>query len=338
MKNICVIGAGTGQSQVLKAIKNFKANISSIINITDNGGNSGILKNLLKTPQVGDTRRCIEALYNESSTFKKLLNFRFNQGELKGVNIGNFILSSLIKICGNFELACKEIKKIENFDFKKNKKVFYREIIPVSNKYVNICALLQNRKKICGEWQILKRKDKSKIKKIFINPKSYATKSAINAILKADFLIISPGSLYTGILPIFLFKGIKKAIKLSNSYKIYIANIMSQPNATDSMTIEDHIKEIEKYSKLKLDLIIINSKTPKKNALDKYKKLNSYPLEQGNISKWKFIKTDLIEDKIPKSVLQEKNRSDNLQKWRYWLHLIRHSPKKLEKVLKKIIF
>ena len=85
----------------------------------------------------------------------------------------------------------------------------------------------------------------SSIQRMFITPtNSKPSPGVIEAIQKADAIIIGPGSLYTNVIPNLLIKGVAKAIKESKAIKVYVTNIMTEPGQTDNFSITDHIDAI----------------------------------------------------------------------------------------------
>ena len=51
---------------------------------------------------------------------------------------------------------------------------------------------------------------------------------AIRAILRADYILVGPGSLYTSIIPNLLVKEIGEAVVKAKGRKIYVCNLMTQ--------------------------------------------------------------------------------------------------------------
>ena len=85
----------------------------------------------------------------------------------------------------------------------------------------------------------------TKISRILLNPSNCKpAPGVIEAIKKADCIIIGPGSLYTNVIPNLLVNGVAKAIKESTAIKVYISNIMTEPGQTDNYSVSDHLNAI----------------------------------------------------------------------------------------------
>src|SRR5664279_1797620 len=92
---IAVIGGGTGSYTILQELKRFTPNISAIVNMSDDGGSTGILRDEMGILPPGDLRRCFAALC-ESKQLREFLSYRFdkNSGNLAGHAAGNLFLAT----------------------------------------------------------------------------------------------------------------------------------------------------------------------------------------------------------------------------------------------------
>ena len=88
----------------------------------------------------------------------------------------------------------------------------------------------------------------------------------LDAISKADLIVIGPGSLYTSIIPNLLVKDISAAISLSQARKIYVCNIVTQPGETDGYSVGDHVKAILDHAGQEnlFDTVMVSSGLPEK--------------------------------------------------------------------------
>lgn len=307
-KVVC-IGGGSGLSHLVKGFKNLEdIDLKCIVAVTDNGGSSGVLKEELNIPAVGDIRNVLVSLSNVPDTLGSLLNYRFESGSLSGHPIGNLILA------GIFQTNDKDIVKALS-DLSDIFNVRGR-IIPCSTKVADIKATLFDGSEVYGEKNI--GQSFKKIKKIEYISAVETSKEAIQAIKEADNIIYSIGSLYTSIIPNLILPEIKKAIKDSKASKIYFGNLMSQPGETDYYSLSDHINAINDHLEFNgIDVVVINDRKPSNKVLELYKEKNAFPVEcdEENINKaTKIVRYDIA--KI------ENNR-------------IIHCPDKLEKFFKE---
>ncbi|MCC5912582.1 MAG: YvcK family protein [Clostridiaceae bacterium] len=297
---VVVIGGGTGLAVLLRGLKLFTANITAIVTVADDGGGSGIIREDLGMLPPGDIRNCILALAEMEPTMEELLQYRFEDGSLKGQSFGNLFIASMNGISNNFEEAIKKIGEVLAVTGK---------VYPVTLEDITLYALLENGKVIKGESSIPDKvlEENSPIDKVFIRPKeAKGLKEAIEAIEAADIVVLGPGSLYTSVLPNLLVKDISETLIKSENKKVYITNMMTQPGETDDYSIHHHLEGIIKHCpKLKIDYIIANNGEIIDAAEDKYKmegaslitatKKDRQILQEKNI---KLIEDDLVDIKI----------------------------------------
>ena len=78
---IVAIGGGTGLSTLLRGLKEHTSNLTAIVTVADDGGSSGVLRESLGIPPVGDIRNCIAALADAEPLMNDVLQYRFPAAE-----------------------------------------------------------------------------------------------------------------------------------------------------------------------------------------------------------------------------------------------------------------
>lgn len=289
MKNIVVIGGGSGIFNILIGLKKYDLNITSIVSMADNGGSTGILRNEFGILPPGDIRRSLVALSDSTNVMKDLFQYRFEaDSSLRGHSFGNLFLTALKGITGSDEKAILEAAEILKIRGK---------VLPVTLDNVHLCAKLENGETIKGETDINIPKHNSKIKEIFLEPKARAYFGAVKAINDADIIVIGPGDLYTSIIPNLLVDGIKESIIKSKAKKIYICNLMTKHGETDNFSVSDFFSEVEKYlGNNVIDFVVYNDSNIPKETLERYTKENQSPVLVGNENK-KFVKGDFVKNR-----------------------------------------
>ena len=96
-KNVVTIGGGTGAFVLLSGLKKYPINLSAIVSMADDGGSTGILRDELGVLPPGDVRQCLVALSDSSMELRDLMNYRFENGTLKGHNFETFFFPRLKK-------------------------------------------------------------------------------------------------------------------------------------------------------------------------------------------------------------------------------------------------
>ena len=267
---IVAVGGGTGLSVLLQGLKEYTSNISAIVTVADDGGSSGKIRQQFDILPPGDIRNCLVALADAPTLMQELFQFRFDSSsELSGHSFGNLFITVMTKLTGDFEKAIKESSRVL---------AIRGQVIPATLNKISLGARYKDGSTIEGESSIPNKK--RSISAVYLNPAdASATPDAIRAIMQAQAIVLGPGSLYTSIIPNLLIKEIREAIIKSPALKIYICNVMSQTGETDGYTAYDHIKAIIEHSESKIiDYCVVNSTEVSKDALERYRQTNSYPV------------------------------------------------------------
>lgn len=263
---IVTIGGGTGLSTMLRGLKVYSSNITAVVTVADDGGGSGILRQDLGMLPPGDIRNCILALANTEPIMEKLLQYRFQDGMLKGQSFGNLFLAAMDGICPSFEQAVQRMSDVL---------AVKGRVLPVTLQDIKLCAQLEDGYVIVGESKIGEHHKfhKGAIKKVYLEPESAKPlDEVIEAINEADVIVLGPGSLYTSIIPNLLVNGVCETIRDSKALKIYVCNVMTQPGETEGYTVEDHIGAIERHSfKGIVDYCIYNTADISEDLKRKYR-------------------------------------------------------------------
>lgn len=280
-KNVVVLGGGNGMSTLLKGLKLFPINITSVVTVSDTGKSAGRLREEFNIPAVGDIRRVLAAL-SEYEEFDKLFNYRFNtSSDLNGHTVGNLLLTAVTDINGSLSLGVASLAKILSLK---------GTVLPLTEDNVTLVAKTSSNKLIEGEADITKSKEK--IEEIFYKKNPKVNEKVIDEIKKADLIILSMGSIYTSVIPNLLCDEVKKAIDESKAKILYVLNLMTQPGESDNFNATKHIETINKYlGNKKISLVLANkgkiSKGVRKNYLVKEQKnpvvIDNHFLKNENI-------------------------------------------------------
>ena len=85
---IVAIGGGTGLGTMLRGLKAYSSNITAVVTVADDGGGSGKLRQELGILPPGDIRNCVLALADTEPIMEQLIQYRFQDGTLKGQSFG----------------------------------------------------------------------------------------------------------------------------------------------------------------------------------------------------------------------------------------------------------
>jgi uncharacterized cofD-like protein len=213
----------------------------------------------------GDIRNCVLALADTEPLLEQLLQYRFQDGTLKGQSFGNLFLAAMDGISSSFEEAVRKMSDVL---------AVTGRVLPVTLENVTLCADLEDGCVISGESKIGAHNSfhKGKIKRVYLEPSgAKPLQDVLDVISEADIIVFGPGSLYTSIIPNLLVKGICPAIKKSKALKVYVCNVMTQPSETEGYSVSDHISALEDHSyKGIVDCCIVNNASIPADLREKY--------------------------------------------------------------------
>ncbi len=269
---IVVIGGGTGLSTLLTGLKHKTSNITAIVTVADDGGSSGRLREEFGVLPPGDIRNCLVALSDSEDILGPLFQFRFTQGAgLDGHNFGNLFITALSRVTGDFASAIQTSSKVL---------AIRGNVFPATLQTVKLRAKREDGRETVGESRI-REESGSPIEKLFLVPEDCrATQESVEAIDRADAIVLGPGSLYTSVMPNLLIKGIQKAVVKSKAVKIYICNVMTEAGETDHYSVSDHVRAIVKHTQPGIvNCCIANISKIPAALYEKYKGENKFPVK-----------------------------------------------------------
>ncbi|HLR70975.1 MAG TPA: YvcK family protein [Pseudogracilibacillus sp.] len=310
---VVVMGGGTGMPAVLRGLKHLPIDITTIVTVADDGGSTGTIRENVDMPAPGDVRNVIASMSTIDTYLNELFQYRFDGMEgLSGHSLGNLALLAMRNITGDFAIAIDKVAEI--FQVK-------GKVLPVVNASVTLHAETTDGEIISGESKIT-GSNHSKIERVYITPNHIqAYPLAIKAIHEADLIIISPGSLYTSILPNLIVPGIAEAMKQSYAKVMYVCNMMTQHGETDGYDVADHVHAINQHvEKEIIDTVVVHNEPFNDEILQHYAEELAEPV-QLNYQGLELLNIEVIEENL---LVQDRA-------------LIRHDERKLAKLIQKVI-
>ncbi len=259
---VVVIGGGTGSFTLLQGLKKLTPNLTALVNMSDDGGSTGILRDELGVLPPGDVRQCLVAL-SDSSSLRDLFNYRFSEGSLKGHSFGNLFLSAFEKMTDDFEKSIKLASEVLHIT---------GQVIPITTDKAKLVLEQQDGEIVKGEFKIGKLHFLGKTcPKIYHEPAANLTEAGRKAILEADIIVIAPGNLYGSLAPALTVSGIADSLQKTKAKIAYVCNLVTKPNQTDGFGVANYAAEIERFvGKPVLDYVIYNTDEPADRLLDRY--------------------------------------------------------------------
>jgi uncharacterized cofD-like protein len=265
---IVLLGGGTGSFTLLRGLKKLTPNITAIVNMSDDGGSTGSLRDEYGVLPPGDIRQCLVAL-SDTPEVRDLFSYRFNQGAMSGHTVGNLILSALEMQYGSFNKAVEVAGNILHIT---------GQVIPVTlDKHILVA---QDGDKIYrGEHVVDGALALSANTILHLEPVAQLNPAAREAIMAADMVVIAPGSLYSSLVPILAVSGMAETLASTKAAVVSIANLVNKPLQTDDWHAVDYIKQFERYiGPGVIDTVLYNTEPITPVLLKRYAAEGEFPV------------------------------------------------------------
>ncbi|HSX23534.1 MAG TPA: gluconeogenesis factor YvcK family protein [Candidatus Saccharimonadales bacterium] len=269
--NIVVIGGGTGSFTLLSGLKRQTKNITALVNMADDGGSSGVLRDELGVLPPGDIRQCLVALSESPQALRDLFNYRFpNDTSLAGHSFGNLFLSAVEMMHDNFAegvAMASEILKITG------------RVLPITLTKSTL-HLATADGEVTGQHNIANTPILLKEKpRLWLLPHARLNPEAGQAIANASLVVIAPGDLYGSLVPALLVDEVAEALSATPAKVVYVCNLINKPVQTKDFTVNEYASELERFiGKGTLDYVFYNTDSPDKALLKSYSREGEFPV------------------------------------------------------------
>ena len=235
---VVAFGGGTGLPVLLGGLRDRVGDLTAVVTVADDGGSSGRLRQELGVAPPGDVRNCLVALASRKK-LAEVFNYRFEEGggELSEHSVGNIIIAALSDMAGGF---CEGVEQAGRFLRIKGR------VYPAATESLTLVVRYADGTITRGESVV--REVGKRVSKVEIEPAgAVAPPGVISAIERADVVVLSPGSLFTSLIPSLLGGGVREALASFPGPILYAANAMTQPGETTGFTISDHLRALERH-------------------------------------------------------------------------------------------
>jgi uncharacterized cofD-like protein len=249
------IGGGHGLARSLQALSTVCTEVTAVVTVADDGGSSGRLRRDLGVLPPGDLRMALAALAVDDELVR-LLQYRFDRGELRGHSLGNLVLVALQDLAeGDVVRALRWLGRFLQVPGR---------VVPSTTTPVTLYGETTDGH-VRGQVAVAAT---AQLRKVWLEPDdaegpAVATPEALEAIAAADLVVLGPGSLYTSLLPNLLVPSIHEAVAASSAQVVLVANLREQPGETEGMSLRDHLDALDDHVPgLHLDVLVAHDGPP----------------------------------------------------------------------------
>ncbi|MHB1487055.1 MAG: gluconeogenesis factor YvcK family protein [Acidimicrobiales bacterium] len=226
---VVALGGGHGLAASLSAIRTYAGQVTAIVSVADDGGSSGRLRRLLDIPPPGDIRRCLVALGDPTSVWSQAFEHRFEDGELAGHPLGNLIIAGLTRATGDFQAALDEAGALLG----SVGRVLAATTVPVTLRARAATGAIEGQVAVAQT---------AAIQTVSLEPPNPPVlPDVVEAITRADQVVIGPGSLFTSVLATAAVPTIAAALAATRAKRVYVCNLDTQEAETVGLDVADHV-------------------------------------------------------------------------------------------------
>jgi len=258
---VVALGGGHGLAATLGALRRVTTEITAIVTVADNGGSSGRLRNELPILPPGDLRMALAALCSDDEwgrSWAEIMQYRFTSGQwLEGHPVGNLLLAALWD---------RDEDPVAGLDRVASLLKVVGRVLPMASAPLDIEGTFLSsvgRVVVRGQEQVATTKGKLESLKI-LPADATARPEAIEAIGKAEWITMGPGSWFSSVLPHLLVTEQREALTHARAKRIILLNLDAHPNSTGDELAgrepEEHLNLIHHYApEMSCDYVIADT-------------------------------------------------------------------------------
>lgn len=242
---VVALGGGRGLSATLAAIRRYAGDVTAVVSVADDGGSSGRLRDALGIPAPGDLRRCLVALGDPDSVWASTFEHRFgpSAGDLAGHPLGNLVIAALASATGDFAAAVAEAGRLVGS---------VGTVLPATSVPVTLVAESADGP-LSGEVAV---GASSRISGVALRPfDAPAPVEVAAAIMRADQVVLGPGSLFTSVIAAVLGDGVREALAVTTAQRVFVCNLEDRERETAGYDVAAHVDALAGHG-IEVDVVL----------------------------------------------------------------------------------
>ncbi|NLE81135.1 MAG: uridine diphosphate-N-acetylglucosamine-binding protein YvcK [Rhodococcus sp.] len=255
------LGGGHGLFATLRAARRLSNDITAVVTVADDGGSSGRLRSELGVLPPGDLRMALAALAAddpEVADWAETIQHRFGgTGALAGHSVGNLMLAGLTEVLGDPVAALDELARLLRLRGR---------VLPMAPIALDIEADVQGleadpRVSRCIRGQVAVATTPGKVRRVRLLPANPpACPDAVEAIARAEMVVLGPGSWFSSVIPHVLVPEILEALSTTSARKVLVLNLAPEPGETAGFSAERHLHVLSQHAPdLNVDHVVVDS-------------------------------------------------------------------------------
>ncbi len=256
---VVALGGGHGLAVSLGALKLISDHITAIVTVADDGGSSGRLRSELHVLPPGDLRMALAALCDDSEwghLWRDVLQHRFRgDGPLSNHALGNLLIVSLWEHLGDTVAGLDLVGRL----LQSRGRVLPMAAVPLDIE-ADVLGADSSRPDAVGtvHGQHLVASTPGRVLDIRVLPADPPTHvETTEAVARADWVFLGPGSWYTSVLPHLLVPRLREALVETPARRLLNLNLDTATAETRGFRTSDHLRSLRRYAPdLRLDVVL----------------------------------------------------------------------------------
>jgi uncharacterized cofD-like protein len=224
-----------------------------IVATADDSGSTGRLRTAMAIPAPGDLRRCLAALADvDDRPLGRAMEHRFAGTDVAGHTLGNLLLAALFEVTGDFVEATDEVARLIGMDLARGR------VVPATAEPVHLTCTTTDGRRVDGQYAISKTPG---IDRLALDPPQVkAPTGVVDAIHRADQVVLGPGSVYTSILAAALVPDVRVALATTTAQRVYVCNVEPEPGETEGYDVAAHVAALSRHG-VDTDVVLVPDDT-----------------------------------------------------------------------------
>jgi uncharacterized cofD-like protein len=326
---IVAMGGGAGPALLAAALADSLTDLTAVVCTSDRGSSTGICRRVFGIPAPGDVRATLSAFAALSGRgdWCEVWERRLACPEVEafhGMALGNLLICGLIQRTGSLSEAVRQAGRLLGIK---------GCVLPVTSDSADLEAELENGVVVQGEMEV-RRPGKPPIKRLgWVGSQPNPSQGVLEALSRADLIVLGPGCLYTSVLACLLVRGVREAVRDARALRVYVCNTTTTPGQSDHLSVLRHVEVVwEALNQGGVDAVIINVAEPQRGVLEAHE-AQGVSLVLPTEEDLRAIEAMGIRT-MPAPLLEEGSSGPRVL---HKVDTIRHDPKKLRVALEELL-
>jgi len=242
---VVAVGGGHGLAATLLAARRYAGELTAVVSVADDGGSSGRLRRQLDIMPPGDLRKCLVALAEDGSALAAAFEQRFEAEEVVGHALGNLVIAGLMATCGDPQRGLDEAARLLGA---------VGRVVPAASEPVVLKAEAEAGE-IEGQTEVMRAAHIRRVSLVPTDPP--ASPAALEALERADQVVLGPGSLFTSTLAAVAVPALAEGIRSSPGTRVYVANLRPEGKETAGFDVADHLAALAAHG-VDVDVVLVD--------------------------------------------------------------------------------